>query len=577
MRGAKAQGLLARAPGRSGFPGDDREEWETHVMSEHALYAKLQEQLAEGRLDRREFVRYAALLGVSASAAYAFAGRITGQGFAPLARADTMPKGGTLRIAMRCKPITDPHTFSWIIDSNIVRQVCGYLTRTGADNITRPDLAESWEASDDLKTWTFHIRKGVKWHDGRDFTADDVAWNLHHVLNPDTGSSVLGLMKGYMMNDDGTELWDPNAIQVVDDHTLRLNARNPAVAVPEHMFHYPMLILDPHENGAFKVGSNGTGAFKLVEYTVTEKGVLENAHNPTWYGEGPYLDKIEFLDLGDDPSAAIGALASRQVLAIDQGDSAQLAAFKAMPNVQILSVNTADTAVARGHCDLKPFDDARVRKALRMAVDSNDVLQSAQRGLGTPGEHHHVSPVHPEYYKLPAWKRDVEGAKKLLADAGYADGIDIEIACKKDPAWELLSIQAMVEQWKEADIRVKINVMPSDQFWEVWTKVPFGYTSWAHRPLGIMVLNLAYRTGVPWNESHYSNPDFDAKLTAASGILDVDKRREAMKDLETIMQQDGPITQPVFRALYTAADDKVKGYGIHPDVYLFCEKYALAT
>ena len=546
-------------------------------MSQHPLYARLQEQLVEGRLERREFVRYAALLGVSAGTAYAFAGKITGEDFAPAARADSMPMGGTLRLAMRCTVINDPATFSWVYDSDVVRQVCGYMTRTGADNVTRPDLARGWEASDDLKTWTLHVRKGVKWHSGRDFTAEDVAWNLHHVLNPDTGSSVLGLMKGYMMNDDGTKLWDDKAIEIVDDHTVRMNTKTPNIAIPEHLFHYPLLILDPDENGAFGVGSNGTGAFKLTEYTVAEKGVVENAHNPTWYGEGPYLDKIEFIDLGDDPSAAIGALASRQVHAIYEGDIVQLDAFKAMPHVVINSVNTAQTAVARGQCDAAPFDNPKVRKAMRMAVDSQSILESSHRGLGAPGEHHHVAPIHPEYAKLDPWKRDVDGAKKLLADAGHPDGIDIEIATKKDPAWELLSVQAMVEQWKDANIRVKINVMPSDQFWEVWDKVPFGYTSWTHRPLGIMVLNLAYRSGVPWNESHYSNPDFDKKLTEASGILDVDKRREVMVELETIMQQDGPITQPVWRAIYNAADEKVKGYEMHPTDYIFGEKIALES
>src|SRR5206468_2209308 len=108
------------------------------------------------------------------------------------------------------------------------------------------------------------------------------------------------------------------------------------------------------------------------------------------------------------------------------------------------------------------------------------------QGLGQAGEHHHVSPVHPEYAKLPALQRDVAKAKKLLADAGYPNGIDTEIIARPQPGWELLAVQAMVEQWKEAGIRVKINVMPSTQYWEVWTKVPFGFTTWAHRPLGVM-------------------------------------------------------------------------------------------
>ena len=89
-------------------------------------------------------------------------------------------------------------------------------------------------------TWDLRIRQDLKWHNGRDFVAEDIAWNINRVLNPETGSSVLGLMKGYMMSDDGTALWDANAIEVVDGKTLRLNIKVPQIAIPEH--HVPLSI-----------------------------------------------------------------------------------------------------------------------------------------------------------------------------------------------------------------------------------------------------------------------------------------------------------------------------------------------
>jgi peptide/nickel transport system substrate-binding protein len=230
---------------------------------EHYYIPKLKEQLVEGKLDRREFLRYATLLGLSAPAAYAFAGKVTGEDFAPAARAQGLPQGGNLKIAQRVVEVVDPHSFSWVYDSNVVRQVAEYLTKTGHDNITRPYLVESWEASDDLKTWTLNVRKGIKWHNGRDFVADDAIANLLHMLNPESGSSVIGLMKGYMMNDEGTELWDANAIEKIDDHTFQMNLKVAQVAIPEHLFHYPAAILDPEEGFKFGVGSNGTGAFDL--------------------------------------------------------------------------------------------------------------------------------------------------------------------------------------------------------------------------------------------------------------------------------------------------------------------------
>jgi peptide/nickel transport system substrate-binding protein len=131
-------------------------------------------------------------------------------------------------------------------------------------------------------------------------------------------------------------------------------------------------------------------------------------------------------------------------------------------------------------------------------------------------------------------------AKALLREAGYPDGFDTEIACRPQPDWELLAVQTMVEQWREAGIRARINVMPSTQYWQNWTKVPFGFTSWAHRPLGIMVLGLAYRTGAAWNESNWSNKQFDALLAEAKGYLDVERRRAVMAKLERIMLDDGP-------------------------------------
>ncbi len=219
----------------------------------HSHLPQLEKDLESGRIDRRDFLRVSTLLGLSASAAYVAAGLVE-----PSPAAAQAP-GGTLRIGMRIGDLKSPHSLSSVEASNVVRQVCDYLTRTGHDNVTRPVLLERWQASGDLKTWTLHLRRDVTWRKGKPFKAADVAWNIKRVLDAKTGSSVLGLMKSYMLieKDDGvdasgkpkklTELWAPNAIETVDDYTVRLNLRTPQLAVPEHLFHYPFFMLDPEE------------------------------------------------------------------------------------------------------------------------------------------------------------------------------------------------------------------------------------------------------------------------------------------------------------------------------------------
>ena len=249
---------------------------------------------------------------------------------------------------------------------------------------------------------------------------------------------------------------------------------------------------------------NGTGPFELATYNVGQNAVLKASAN--YWGTPVHLDEVEFIDLGDDAGAAIAAMASKQVDGLYEVDFSQLDAVKALPDVVIYQVTTAQTAVVRGKYDQKPFNDVRVRQALKLAIDQQKVIDIVFRGRASVGEHHHVAPVHPEYAKLPMVTQDIAKAKQLVAEAGYPDGLPLEIACKGDPAWELASVQVMVEMWKAAGINVKINLMPSASFWAVWEKVPFGYTAWTHRPLGVMVLGLAYRTGVPWNEFELFEP-----------------------------------------------------------------------
>jgi peptide/nickel transport system substrate-binding protein len=551
--------------------------------------AILVRDLEASRIDRREFVRYAALLGMAAPAAYALAGEITGEPFAPPAAAEDMPKGGKIVIGSRVKEISSPHTYSWGgYDSNISRQVVEYVTRIDTDGVTKPYLAEKWEVSDDLKSWTFHLRKDVKWSNGDPFTADDVIWNLKRMTDPAVGSSVIGLVKGYLLeeydtgkkDDKGaavmsTKLWTENAIEKVDDHTVRLNCKTANVAVPEHLFHYPAAILHPKDNGVFGVGSIGTGAFTLAEFELGKRALLKKKEG--YWGGDAHLDEIEFVDTGDDVNAPIAAYASKQIHGQTITDPLQVKALNAMPHLQFYTTPTAETAVLRMNITNKPFDNKMVRQAMRYAIDAQQVVDVAIQGLGTAGEHTHVSTVHPDYGPIPPFKRDVEKAKKLLADAGFPNGIESEIFVPTDLAWIQNQAEAAIEQWKEAGINVKLNLMPGAQYWDVWTKVPLGGTIWFHRSPGFITLALAYRTGVPWNETGYANKEFDDILTKAEGTVDANKRKEYLTKLELIMQDDGPIVQPIFQNAYTFYDKRVKGFAMHPTKFVFGERLAITA
>jgi peptide/nickel transport system substrate-binding protein len=546
----------------------------------HPYVPELQEQLRKGDLDRREFLRTSTLLGVTASAAYAMAGRITGQASAAPAPA-AGKRGGNLRCSMRVQEMTDPATFDWGEKSNQARHMLEYLTITGSDNITRPYLAESWQASKDLKTWTLHLRQGVRWSNGDAFGADDVVHNFRRWLDPRMGSSNLGLFDAMTTAADTgktdpqgkavlSRSMSPGAIEKLDDHTVRLHLNRPVLAIPENLYNYPTAIVHRRFDdmgGDLSKHPIGTGPFSLKTFAIGDTCVLVKRPPDSYWGPEVYLDTITYLDHGDDPAAQLAALASGQVDMVQEVGIEQTAVVERLPQIVLQEVVTAQTAVARMQVTQKPFDDIRVRRAVQLCMDHQKLLTLAHRGRGAVAENHHVAPVHPEYAPLPAPRQDQARARQLLAEAGYPNGLTLRIDFGAADAWHAATLQAFKEMCAPAGITLQLNRLPGPTYWDIWDKTPFGFTSWTHRPLGVMTLELGYRSGVPWNESHYANPAFDRALDQASATIEVGERRRHMRQVEKILQDDAVIAQPFWRSIFSATATHVHGYQTHPSLY----------
>ena len=525
-----------------------------------------------GKLSRREFLARTTALGLTATAAYGLLGMT-----APAQADGHAQQGGTLRMQMEVRALKDPRTYDWTQIAYYTNGWLEYLVEYNNDGSFAPMLLESWEVNDDATIYTLNVRSGVKWNDGSDFTADDVARNIEGWCDKNVeGNSMAGRFA--VLIDEATGKAVEGGIEVVDATTVKPNLPASDISLIAGMADYPAAVTPADFDPENMLGNPvGTGPYKPESLEVGVKGVLVRNEEHDWWGyaagKGAFLDRVEFIDYGTDPSAWVAAAAADEVDMFYEtvGDFVDVVEGIGWERSEVAS---AATIVIRPNQlaevdGMKPYADKRVRQAIAMAVDNAVCLELGYANRGEPARNQHVGPMHPAWADVPGLPHDPEGALALLTEAGMAD-FEMEIVSIDDD-WRKNTTDAVAAQLRDAGFNIKRTIIPGSTFWNDWTKYPFSSTNWNHRPLDTQILGLAYRSGEAWNEAGFANAEFDALLAEANSLADADARREVMAKLQAIMTDEGVTIQPYWRSLYRHAKPGMVGWDMHiaylPQIY----------
>lgn len=432
-------------------------------------------------------------------------------------------EGGTLRVGFVGGGAAD--TLDGAIATNlgdVARAVNMYnaLLYRDDDFDLKPMLATSVTPSPDAKVWTAHLRTDVQFSDGRQMTAKDVVASVERVIDPDDPKN------------GAASLANLREVVAIDDATVEFRLDQPDSALDDGLGQYTMTIVPEDYDPANPVG---TGPFMLESFTPGQSTVLKR--NPYYWGDdGPYLDRIELLNF-NDTDALINALLSSQVDAVAQIPAALAEVIGADSRMEILNSETGMWLPFTMRTDTPPFDDERVRQAFRLVVDREQMVEQVLSGYGTVGNDMFAS-FDPAYPEFPQRTQDIEEAKRLLAEAGYPDGLSVELATAPIQAGTVEAAQVFAEQAAEAGITVKINRMDLTTYWGDYLEYPFSQSFWYTRNF-LPQANSGAMPDSPFNETNWTDEEFVDLVVQARGEIDEAARSALIEQAQAIMYERG--------------------------------------
>jgi peptide/nickel transport system substrate-binding protein len=457
-------------------------------------------------------------------------------------------RSGVLRIAVQPIVQTDPAFISSDPEILVANQVYDYLVDITLENTIEPRLATDWKISDDGLVYTIKLAEGVKFHDGSLLTAKDVVWTFDRLRDPQTDLPTKDLYSNIKTVEATGDL----------EVTFTLSDPDPFFLYDLSDNHALILKADTADASSF----NGTGPFKVTSYSPEDRLVLEA--NPDYFlSNQPRLAGIEIIFF-NDLAASVEALRSNQIDLVFLASATDL--YKSLDNetgINLAEVSTNQFDLVRLRADRAPGNDPKVIEALKLATDREAIFNLIVQGYGSIGRDSPIGPLYSQYYSedTPLPVRDVEKARQLLTEAGYGDGLNLELHTPDTGNRPNLAV-VLKDQWAEAGINTEVVVEPESVYYgdNGWLEVDLGITGWGSRPYPQFYLDTMLTCGAKWNESHFCDQELDQLIQKAGTTMDEEARVQAYLDIQRILIERGPIIIPYFAAQFAAYNENVLGF-----------------